>query len=47
MKIRWKILLASITMWLVSEISLNLVGLDEFADYSEFLQDKSHLSVNV
>lgn len=40
MKVRWKILLMSMTMWLIGEISLNLVGLDEFADYGEFLQYK-------
>ena len=40
MKIRWKILLVSMSIWLVEEISLNLVGLDQFADYSQFLQDK-------
>ncbi len=45
MKIRWKVLLASMTMWMIGEISLNLVGLDEFADYSEFLQDKTHLLI--
>ncbi len=44
MKICWKVLLVSITLWLLEEISLNLVGLDEYADYSEFLQDKTHLS---
>ncbi len=32
MKIQWKVLLISITMWIVGEIFLNLVGLDEFAD---------------
>lgn len=47
MKVRWKILLASITIWIVEEISLNLVGLDEFADYSQFLQDKSRLMSKV
>ena len=46
MRVRWKILLASMIMWLVGEVSLNLVGLDEFADYSEFLQDKSQFLVN-
>ena len=43
MKVKWKILLTSMTMWLLGEVTLNLVGLDEVADYSEFLQDKSQL----
>ncbi|VEP16559.1 conserved hypothetical protein [Hyella patelloides LEGE 07179] len=46
MKVRWKILLTSMTMWLIGEFVLNLVGLDEFADYSEFLQDKIRLNGN-
>ena len=41
MKVRWKILLTSITIWIVEEISLNLVGLDDFADYTQFLEDRS------
>ncbi len=45
MKIRWKVLLLSMTMWMLGEVSLNLVGLDEFADYSEFLQNKTHLLI--
>ena len=45
MKVRWKTLLGSITMWLFVEISLELVGLDQLADYSEFLQDKYQLVV--
>ena len=43
MNIRWNILFASFSLWLIGEVSLNLVGLDEFADYSEFLQHKSQL----
>ena len=45
MNVRWKTLLGSITMWLFVEISLELVGLDQLADYSEFLQDKYQLIV--
>lgn len=43
MNIRWKILCTSFILWLVGEISLNLVGLDEYADYGEFLQNKTQL----
>ncbi|MBD2313705.1 hypothetical protein H6G20_18720 [Desertifilum sp. FACHB-1129] len=37
MKIHWKKLLFSLTIWLISEISLTLIGLDDLADYSEFI----------
>ncbi len=32
MRSRWQ----KITFWLIAEITLNLVGLDDLADYSEF-----------
>ena len=37
MKVRWKRTVVEITVWLVAEIVLNFVGLDNLADYSEFL----------
>ncbi len=37
MKIQWHKLLLKLTIWLVVEIVLNLMGLDDMADYSEFL----------
>ena len=37
MDMQWKKLLARITMWLVAEIILNSIGLDNIADYSEFI----------
>ena len=37
MKIRWRKLLLKLTIWLVVEIVLNLMGLDDMADCSEFL----------
>ena len=37
MEIRWRKLLLKLTIWLVVEIVLNLMGLDDMADYSEFL----------
>ncbi len=33
-------LLVKVTLWLLVELVLNLVGLDSLADYSEFLFDK-------
>ena len=44
MNIRWKTLLVRITLWLAIEIWLNFLGLDEVADYSEFISDK-HLAL--
>lgn len=40
MQIKWKKLLAQIIFWLVTEIILNLLGLDNLADYGEFVFDK-------
>jgi len=37
MNIQWKKLLLTTTIWLVTEIILNLLGLDNLADYSEFV----------
>ena len=43
MQIRWKTLLTKTLIWLVAEILLNSIGLDTFADYSEFVFDKDPL----
>lgn len=37
MTVNWKTLLAKTTVWLAVEILLNLLGLDNLADYSEFI----------
>ncbi|MEQ8467492.1 hypothetical protein [Coleofasciculus sp. E1-EBD-02] len=37
MQIHWKKLVFTTTLWLVTEIILNLLGLDNLADYSEFV----------
>lgn len=37
MQVQWKKLLGRMALWLASEISLNFVGLDHLADYTEFL----------
>ncbi len=37
MKAQWKTLLVKTTIWLAAEIILNLLGLDNLADYSEFV----------
>jgi hypothetical protein len=40
MKTQWKKAWVKTAMWLVTEIVLNLLGLDNLADYSEFLFEK-------
>ena len=40
MKVRWKIFLGRIAIWLAAEIFLTCLGLDDLADYSEFLEAK-------
>ena len=37
MRLRKQNLLIKLTLWLLVEIALNVLGLDELADYSEFL----------
>ena len=37
MQIQWHKLITKLTFWLMVEIILNLVGLDNMADYSEYL----------
>lgn len=34
---RWKNLMFRTTVWIVAEILLNVIGLDDLADYSEFV----------
>ncbi len=41
MKVRWKKLLVTTTLWLVAEIWLNFLGIDNLADYSEFIFDRN------
>ena len=51
MKIRWQKLLLKITFWLAAEIGFNFLGIDDIADYSEFIFEKpvilliSHLNI--
>ena len=37
MNVKWSKLIVNLTIWTLSEVTLNLVGLDTLADYSEFL----------
>jgi hypothetical protein len=40
MNVQWKKLLVRATLWLVFEICLNFIGLDDVADYSEFIFER-------
>ncbi len=40
MKISWKILFTKTLFWLTTEISLTLMGIDDLADYGEFIFEK-------
>ena len=45
MNVRWQKLLVKTSFWLATEIVLNLIGIDDLADYSEFLlQDRNNFS---
>ncbi|MDJ0577449.1 MAG: hypothetical protein QNJ65_20095 [Xenococcaceae cyanobacterium MO_234.B1] len=46
MKIKWKALLLKGSIWLIAEISLNLVGLDNLADYSEFIFERNQVALH-
>jgi hypothetical protein len=37
MKVNYKKLLFNFAFWLITELLLNLVGLDDLANYSEFI----------
>ena len=47
MDIKWKVLFGKTIIWLAAEIILCFVGMDDVADYSEFLFDRhpSHSDV--
>lgn len=40
MNVRWKKLLVKTTFWLVAEIWFGFLGIDNFADYSEFVFER-------
>jgi hypothetical protein len=45
MKTQWKKIWVKATLWLVTEIILNLLGLDNLADYSEFIFEQEFMIV--
>ncbi|HBB34373.1 MAG TPA: hypothetical protein DDZ80_25410 [Cyanobacteria bacterium UBA8803] len=40
MQVRWKTLIIKIGIWLTVEVVLNILGLNNIANYSEFIQDR-------
>lgn len=42
-QIRWKELLVKLILWLSLEIILNVLGLDDLADCSEFIFEKDYI----
>jgi hypothetical protein len=40
MKVRWQKLLLTATLWLVTEIDFNFLGIDGIAAYSEFISNQ-------
>ena len=36
MKVHWKKFFIRVSIWLVAELILNLIGIDDLADYSEY-----------
>ncbi|MDJ0702970.1 MAG: hypothetical protein QNJ46_06775 [Leptolyngbyaceae cyanobacterium MO_188.B28] len=37
MQVKWRELLLKTSIWITAEIMLSLIGLDNLADYSEFI----------
>ncbi|MBE9046217.1 hypothetical protein IQ255_17695 [Pleurocapsales cyanobacterium LEGE 10410] len=42
----WKQSLSRILVWLAAEVILNCVGLDDLADYSEFVFERNIIALN-
>lgn len=40
MQVKWKTLITKALIWALAELLLNFIGLDDLADYSEFLFEK-------
>ena len=41
MQVKWKKLMVNILVWLAAELMLNFLGLDNLADYGEFIEQKN------
>ncbi len=47
MNVLWKQLLVKSVVWLFAEALLNFLGLDSIADYSEFIFENKHYTIQV
>ncbi|MEO1432609.1 MAG: hypothetical protein AAFV71_26755 [Cyanobacteria bacterium J06633_8] len=47
MNIRWQKLLVKTAFWLATEIILNLIGIDDLADYSEFVYENKNFGSKI
>ncbi len=45
MKMKWRKLAANLVLWFLAEIILSFLGLDELADYSEFLAERNSVAI--
>ncbi len=43
---QWDKLLLKLTVWLALEVVLNLMGLDDMADYSEFIFTQGNTAIS-
>ena len=46
MNIKWRQLLLKGSLWLTVEIALNCMGLDDIADYSEYVFERNQIALN-
>jgi len=47
MGIKYRQLLFKLFAWFIAEVTLTYVGLDNLADYSEYLKEQSTISITV
>lgn len=47
MNVRWRKLLVKTSFWLATEIILNLIGIDDLADYSEFVFENQNFTAKI
>ncbi|MBV6627832.1 MAG: hypothetical protein KI793_33740 [Rivularia sp. (in: Bacteria)] len=47
MNVRWQKLFVKTSFWLATEILLNLIGIDDLADYSEFVYENKHFGERI
>ncbi len=47
MNVSWKQLAVRLVIWLFAEALLNFLGLDSIADYSEFIFEPRHYTIQI